>query len=233
LKFVYINPKNILVKLRFIFQKAIIELKRNPKDKNAIRIIFSVFKIYFDLRSNLGEIIFSFYKREKALLYILAAAGAGFGGVAGYYGLSFLIAAGPILITLFIRSHSQQVLALAQQKDYEDIIKMTRELIKSKMDKINSEVSVYKAVEMKVPALVRKEWEMSEQLQQLAQNLNFNAKKAELSLSDNARLWKRFQKSKKRILKFSRVRTLRDLPEIIGEELFNPTEDITIPTTLP
>jgi hypothetical protein len=51
------------------------------------------------------------------------------------------------------------------------------------MDKINSEVSVYKPVNMKVPALVSKECEMSEELQQLAQNLNFNAKKTELILS--------------------------------------------------
>lgn len=44
---------------------------------------------------------------------------------------------------------------------------------------------------------------------------------------------KRFQKSEKRILKFRRVRTLRDLPEITVEKLFDVTEDITIPTTLP
>lgn len=93
-----------------------------------------------------------------------------------------------MLLVLLLRCHSQQILALAQQKDYKDVIKMTKQAIKSQMDKINSELSVYKPADMKITALVRKEWKISEELKQLAQNVNFNAKKDKLNLSNNARL---------------------------------------------
>lgn len=137
------------------------ELKRNPKDKKALIIIFSSFKIYFNLRLSFGEITFSFYKMEKSLVCIQVPAGAGFERIVSYYGLSFLIALSFMLLVLLLRSHSQQILALAQQKDYKDVIKMTKQAIKSQIDKINSELSIYKPADMKITALVRKEWKMS------------------------------------------------------------------------
>lgn len=69
-----------------------------------------------------------------------------------------------MLLILFLRSHSQQILPLAQQKKYEKIIEIAKQAIKSQMYKINSEVSVYEPVNMKVPTLIRKEWEISEEL---------------------------------------------------------------------
>jgi hypothetical protein len=98
---------------------------------------------------------------------------------------------------------------------------MIIEKMKLKLDKSNFKLSIEKPLQLKDGALIKQTWEISPEARQAAQNLSFNSTKKELRKSNEFKLFERFQKSGKRILKIAKVPSFKGILDEVREELSN------------